>query len=135
MNFSVTKSKEMALQLRMRKLGIREMDIEESFVRSGGKGGQRLNKVSTCVIIKHMPTGLRIRCQKERSQSLNRFIAREKLICKIEALVSGKKAEEKKRIEKTRRQKRGRSKRMKEKMLALKKIRSEKKKLRQAVKE
>ncbi|MFH1645531.1 MAG: peptide chain release factor-like protein [Candidatus Omnitrophota bacterium] len=133
MNFGITKNKENSLHLKMQKLSIKESDITEKFVRSGGKGGQRLNKVSTCVVVKHKPTGLQVRCQRERSQALNRFIARKRLVDKIEKLILGKKSSEKKRIEKIRRQKRKRSKRAKEKMLALKKMRSEKKQLRQAV--
>lgn len=115
---------------RMRSLGLRESDVEESFVRSQGAGGQHVNKVSTCVVLRHRPSGVTVRCQKARSQGLNRFLARRLLVEKIERLVLGKKSEEKKRIEKIRRQKRKRSKRSKMKMLEEKRRQSEKKALR-----
>ena len=114
----------------MEALNIREEDLEESFVRSGGKGGQHVNKTSTCVHLKHLPSGLEVKCQEERSQSLNRYRARVLLAGKIEKLLKGRESEEIQKIEKIRRQKRKRSKRAKEKMLAEKKIVSKKKKLR-----
>ena len=128
--FNVTSEKEGALKVKMESLGIRENDIEEKFIRASKKGGQKVNKTSSCVYLKHLPTGIEVKCQKERSQALNRFLARRILINKIESLVLGKKAAEQKRIEKIRRQKRRRSRRAKEKMLRYKKIRSEKKELR-----
>jgi peptide chain release factor len=128
--FSVSEGKEKALAEKMETLNIREEDIEESFVRSSGKGGQHVNKTSTCVYLKHLPTGIEVKCQQERSQSLNRYRARVLLAKKIDQLVKGRESEEIQRIEKLRRQKRKRSKRAKEKMLADKKIVSEKKKLR-----
>jgi len=128
--FSVSAAKEKALAEKMETLNIREEDIEESFIRSSGKGGQHVNKTSTCVYLKHLPTGIEVKCQQERSQSLNRYRARVLLAKKIEQLVKGRESEEIQRIEKIRRQKRKRSKRAKEKMLADKKLVSEKKKLR-----
>jgi len=128
--FAVSPLKEKQLLEKMEALNIREEDIEESFIRSGGKGGQHVNKTSTCVYLKHLPTGLEVKCQEERSQILNRYRARVLLVSKIDQLVKGKESEEIQRIEKIRRQKRKRSKRAKEKMLADKKIVSEKKKLR-----
>lgn len=122
--------KQEVLKAKMRRLGIREQDIVERFVRSGGKGGQNVNKVSSCVYLKHRPTGIEVKCQDERSQALNRFLARRRLANKIETLILGRHSEERKRIEKIRRQKRRRSRRAKEKMLRLKKIRAEKKRLR-----
>ena len=112
----------------MFKIGIKDGDIEEKFIRSGGKGGQHVNKVSTCVYLKHLPTGVEVKCQKERSQSLNRFLARRILADKIETVMLGKLSEEKKRMDKIRRQKRRRSRRAKEKVLRDKKETAGKKK-------
>ena len=128
--FSVSEGKERALVEKFQALNIREEDIAETFIRSSGKGGQHVNKTSTCVYLKHLPTGIEVKCQQERSQSLNRYRARVLLAKKIEHLIKGSESEEIQRIEKIRRQKRKRSKRAKEKMLADKKIVSEKKKLR-----
>jgi protein subunit release factor B len=126
--FGVSPDKEQALAERMEKLGIREADIVEKFIRSGGHGGQNVNKVATCVYLKHLPTGFEVKCQQERLQSLNRFLARRILTDKIETAVLGKRSEEEQRIAKIRRQKRKRSKRAKEKMLADKRHVSEIKK-------
>lgn len=131
--FPVSIPKEKELKAKMDALNIREDEIEESFVRSGGKGGQKVNKTSTCVYLKHIPTGIEVKCQEERSQSLNRYRARVILVKKVEQLIKGRESEEIQRIEKIRRQKRKRSKRAKEKMLAEKKIASEKKKLRSRI--
>jgi protein subunit release factor B len=125
--------KQTELEQRMRKLGIREQDIEEKFIRSGGKGGQHLNKASTAVYLKHLPTGIEVKVQQERYQSINRFLARRLLADKIESMILGRQSAEQQRIEKLRRQKRKRSKRAKEKMLRLKKMVSEKKRLRSPV--
>ena len=95
---------------------------------SSGHGGQKVNKTSTCVYLKHIPTGIEVKCQEERSQALNRYKARRILVGKIESLIKGKESEEQQRIAKIRRQKRKRSKRAKEKMLEEKRKRAEKKK-------
>ena len=121
----VGRDKEETLKKRMSELGIREEDIEEKFVRSQGKGGQNVNKLETCVYLKHRPTGIEVKCQQERYQAMNRFLARRILTDKIEALVRGKKSAERARIEKIRRQKRRRSRRAKEKMLEDKRRRSD----------
>lgn len=131
--FPVGAAKEKELRAKMNALNIREEDIVESFIRSGGKGGQKVNKASTCVYLKHIPTGIEVKCQEERSQSLNRYRARAILVKRLEGLIKGKESEERKRIEKIRRQKRKLSKRAKEKMLEGKRITSEKKKLRAPV--
>ncbi len=116
--YGVGADKEQALEDRLERLGIREADLVEKFVRSGGRGGQNVNKVATCVYLKHLPTGTEVKCQQERSQALNRFLARRILADKIEAAVLGQASAEERRIAKIRRQKRKRSQRAKEKMLA-----------------
>ena len=127
--------KEKALQETMARLGVREEDIEEKFIRSQGPGGQNVNKVATCVYLRHLPTGIEVKCQEERSQHLNRYRARQILLKKIECAVLRKSSEEQKRIEKIRRQKRRRSRRAKLKMLEAKRRRAAKKLLRACVRE
>src|SRR2546430_17170738 len=87
--FPVSPEKQQALAARMRALGVREDELEEHFVRSGGKGGQNVNKVSTCVVLRHRPSGVMVKCQRERSQALNRFLARRDLPDKLAARVRG----------------------------------------------
>lgn len=134
-NFPVSSKKEKDLLSKMSKFSIKESDIEEKFIRSRGPGGQNVNKTSTCVYLKHLPTGIEVKYSKERSQALNRYFARRVLINKIENLILGKASAEQQRIQKIRRQKRKRSKRAKLKLLKFKKIRAEKKTLRGPVKE
>ncbi len=123
----ISPEKEKALREKMEQLGIRESDLVERFVRSGGHGGQNVNKVSTCVYLKHLPTGIEVKCQQERYQALNRFFARRLLVEKIESMLLGKESEEQQRIERVKRQKRRRSRRAKEKVLEAKHLQTRKK--------
>jgi peptide chain release factor len=117
-SYPVSLEKEDQLAQRMAALGVREADIEESFVRSGGHGGQNVNKTATCVMLLHRPTGLQVKCQDTRQQGLNRFLAHKLLLDKIEARHKSRADAERARQEKLRRQKRGRSRAAKQRMLA-----------------
>lgn len=113
-----------ALAARLRDLGVREEDLEETFVRSAGKGGQNVNKLSTCVVLRHHPTGLLVKCQEERSQARNRHRARVLLAEKLEARQAARARAEAARAAKVRRQKRKRSRASKERMLEGKRARA-----------
>ena len=129
----VSPGKEKSLLERMQTLGVREQDIEEQFVRSSGAGGQKVNKSSTCVVLHHRPTGVRVKCQRERSQALNRFLARRILLDKIEAKLRGAHTAKAQEIARIRRQKRKRSRRAKLKLLADKRHQAGKKSSRAGV--
>jgi len=131
--FKVSQEKEAELLNWMSSLGIREEDIVERFVRGSGAGGQKINKTSSTVQLLHNPSGIEIKCQKSRSQALNRYLARRELCTKLEAALLGKKSREQQEREKIRRQKRRRSRRAKEKILADKNERSKTKASRQKI--
>jgi protein subunit release factor B len=116
--FPVGLEKSELLERRMTELGVKEAEIEESFVRSGGHGGQNVNKTSTCVMLVHRPTAIQVKCQTTRQQALNRYLARQLLLDKIEKQQKGFLAAERDEIEKIRRKKRKRSRRAKERLLA-----------------
>jgi peptide chain release factor len=117
-SFPVSLEKEDELARRMAALGVQEADLEETFVRSGGHGGQNVNKTATCVMLCHRPSGLQVKCQTTRQQGLNRFLARKLLIEKLEARRAERANTERARVEKLRRQKRRRSRGATERMLA-----------------
>ena len=118
--FNVSEKKEKALLDRMLELNVKEDDIEERFIRASGPGGQKVNKSSTCVFIRHIPTDITVKYQKERSQALNRFFARRTLLDQIEYKQKGYIKEDKKRIDKIKSQKRKKRKRTKDKLSTLK---------------
>ena len=111
----ITPAKQDELKHRMNALDIREEDILEKFVLGSGRGGQKINKSATCVMLKHFPTGIEVKCQKERSREMNRFFARRILCDKIEEIVLGKDSRKQQEIKRIRRQKAKRTKRAKEK--------------------
>ncbi len=121
------------LSSRMERLGIQDADLVEKFILGSGSGGQKINKTSSCVYLKHLPTGIEIKCQQGRSRELNRYYARKELCERLEERHFKEKSERQKAIEKIRRQKRKRSRRAQEKILANKKHRSEIKEYRKKI--
>jgi protein subunit release factor B len=126
----ITSEKLSALEARMTSLGITESDLLEKFVRGSGAGGQKINKTSSCVFLKHLPSGVCIKCQMDRSRELNRFLARRELCDQLESIRDGKASAKSQAIEKLRRQKRRRSLRSKQRSIAGKRLLSTKKSLR-----
>lgn len=118
--FNVSDKKEKELLDRMSELNVNEDDLEERFIRASGPGGQKANKTSTCVYLRHIPTDVTVKYQRERSQALNRFFARRTLLYQIERIQKGFIKEDKKRIEKIRSKKRKKRKRAKEKLSTIK---------------
>lgn len=120
------------LDRRMAALGIQEGDLLEKFVRGSGSGGQKINKTNNCVFLKHLPSGVCVKCQMDRSRELNRFLARRELCEQLEAIRDGRALAKTQAIEKMRRQKRPRSRRSKLRSVADKRLLSRKKSLRRA---
>ena len=129
----VNSQKQTALARRMKKLGIKEEDLNEQFIRGSGSGGQKINKTNSCVQLNHQPSGINIKCQRSRSQNLNRYYARLELVERIAEKQLGEKSKKAREIAKIRKQKQRRSKRAKNKMLADKKKHKAKKVLRSKV--
>jgi peptide chain release factor len=123
------------LEERLARLGVRPEDLEESFIHSGGKGGQNVNKVATCVVLVHRPTGIAVKCQRERTQGANRLVARRMLADKIEEMRLGAASKRQQEAERIRRQKRRRSRRSKQRMLRDKHAQSDKKAMRGPVRD
>jgi protein subunit release factor B len=130
LRFPVSPEKQQALDQRLRALGLREEDLRETFVTSQGKGGQNVNKVATCVMLLHLPSGTRVKCQQARSQGMNRYLARKLLADTIETQRLGAASRRQQEAERIRRQKRRRSRRAKQRMLADKHARATTKSLR-----
>ncbi len=107
-SFGVSKEKQTALAREMKRLGIREEDIEETFTRSSGPGGQNTNKVATCVQLRHRPSGIAVKVTRERSQALNRFLARRSLAEKIATQIHGEESAERNKAQKRIKQKKRR---------------------------
>ena len=128
----ITSDKLAALAQRMAELGIAEADLLEKFVRGSGAGGQKINKTSNCVFLKHLPTGVCIKCQMDRSREMNRFLARRELCEQLEAIREGRAVAKTQAIEKMRRTNRPRSRNSKNRSVADKRNLSQKKSMRRS---
>ncbi len=129
----ISAEKQEALAARMAGLGIREADLVERFVLGSGSGGQKVNKTSSCVYLRHAPSGIEVKCQRERSRELNRYIARREVCEKLEERRLGLRSARQQEVERIRRQKRRRSRRQKERMLDEKRLHGDKKQARRHV--
>ena len=130
---AISEYKQKQLRVRMEKLAVVEADLEEQFVRGSGKGGQKINKTSSCVVLAHKPSGILIKCQKERSQAMNRYFARRELCDRLEERDKTIRSEREQKREKVRRSKRTKSRRQKARMLEEKGRQGDKKQARQTV--
>ena len=101
----------------MMRLHITDADLVEKFILGSGKGGQNLHKTASTVYLKHLPSGLEVKCQESRSRDDNRYFARERLCEKLHAIISDEKTKAQQQLEKLKRQKKRRSRRAKQKML------------------
>jgi len=131
----IGKEKKEDLEERLKELKVKDDDLIEKFILGSGKGGQKINKTSSCVYLKHIPSGIEIKCQKDRSREMNRYYARKDLCESLEKQIEGKRSEKEQLMEKIRRQKRRRSRKSKEKMLDAKKKTSHLKSLRREVRD
>ena len=128
----ISPEKHSALAERMAALGVREEDLVEKFILGSGSGGQKINKTSSCVYLKHLPTGIELKCQRERSRELNRHFARRELCDRLDDIRLGRESARQQEMEKIRRQKRRRSRRSKLRSVADKRILSMKKSMRRS---
>jgi protein subunit release factor B len=128
----VSPEKQAALEQRMAALGIAEDELVEKFILGSGSGGQKINKTSSCVYLKHEPTGIEVKCQSNRSREMNRYHARKELCDRLDEIRLGKASARQQEIDKIRRQKRRRSRRSKQRSVADKRLLSHKKSLRRA---
>lgn len=120
-------SREKEVRKHMHQLKLFEKDIKESFVHSSGPGGQNVNKVATCVVLEHLPTGIRIKCKEKRTQAQNRYLARYLLIKEVEHRIKHQHVLAVQAALKTKRQNAKRPKFIKEEILKEKHKKSEKK--------
>ncbi len=126
----VSEEKLQDLERRMAALGVSRADLRETFIRGSGKGGQKINKTSSCVCLKHLPSGVVVKCQAVRSRELNRFLARREMVETLEAIREGRRVALIREVEKLRRTNRRRSQRSKLRSIADKRRLSQKKSLR-----
>jgi protein subunit release factor B len=131
----VSQSKREQLQRFMDRMAVLESDLTEKFILGSGSGGQKVNKTASCVYLKHVPSGIEIKCQRSRSREMNRYYARKELCEQLEERKLGAASKRRQAAEKIRRQKRRRSRRQKERMLEAKHKQSERKARRRPVRD